>query len=166
MDRKEPAERTIARLEEELETQILANKELVRTLADVEAEKCAAAKARLKTLGILRTVVRENAETRQARGELLAVLRDLGEWRADKSLLRNAADVIRANAIALKSHREGSDQANRIIDQLIAARDQLHTQLLESEGEIARLQILVSTPMTMEQREADNGLLPQPSIEG
>lgn len=158
------AARTIARLEEELETQRLANKELVSALADVEAEKCAAAKARQKSMAALTAVLAEQDSERKASAALLEALRELGEWRADMSLLRNAGDVLRANAIALKTLRSGSDQANHYIKKLTAERDHLRNQLLEAEAEIARLQILVSTPMSIEQRAAESELLPHPSL--
>ena len=62
---------------------------------------------------------------------------------------------VRANAISLAAHRNGIDQTNRFIKKLQDERNQLRAQLLEAESEIARLQILVSTPMSLEQHAAE-----------
>lgn len=150
----------IRRLEEELETQRLANQELVRALHDQEAEQMKSDRARIKSLELFQVLLKEQEAERRAAAELLACLQELGEWRAEMSVLRRAAEVLRANALALSAHRQGTDQTNRFIKRLQAERDQLRGQLVEAESEVAHLQILVSVPMSIEQRAAESAFTP------
>jgi chromosome segregation ATPase len=148
-------ESTIKRLEEELETQRLANQELVCALQNQEADQLKIDQGRHRSLEFFQGLVKEQAAERRAAADLVTCLQEIGEWRAEMSVLRRAAEVLRANAISLAAHRNGVDQTNRFIKKLQDERNQLRAQLLEAESEIARLQILVSTPMSLEQREAE-----------
>lgn len=148
-------ESTIKRLEEELETQRLANQELVRAMQYQEAEQLKIDQGRHRSLEFFQGLVKEQDVERRAAADLVTCLQEIGEWRAEMSVLRRAAEVLRGNAISLAAHRNGIDQTNRFIKKLQDERNQLRAQLLEAESEIARLQILVSTPMSLEQRAAE-----------
>lgn len=157
-------QQVIQRLEEELETQRLANQELVLALRNQEADQLKSDQARHRSLEVFESILKEQEAERRAAADLLACLQELGEWRAEMSILRRAAEVLRANAISLIAHRQGTDQTNRFIKKLIAERDQLRQQLLETESEVARLQILVSTPMSLEQRAAEPAFTSPPPV--
>lgn len=157
-------QQTLQRLEEDLETQRIANSELARALRNQEAEQLKCDQARHQSLEVFQNILKEQDEDRRAGAELLTCLQEIGEWRAEKSILRRATEVLRIYAAALLAHRQGTDQTNRFIKKLLTERDQLRRQLLEAESEVARLQILVSTPMTLEQRTAEPALAPSPSI--
>lgn len=148
-------ERTIKSLEEEIETQRLANQELVRALQNQKAEQLKIVQGRHHCLELFQVLLKDQEVERRAAADLVTCLQEIGEWRADMSVLRRAAEVLRANAISLSVHRHGLDQTNRFIKKLQDERNQLLAQLLEAESEIARLQILVSTPMSLEQRAAE-----------
>lgn len=153
-------EQRIAQLEADLQAEKTSNEELACELARQESEQIEECKARQRSIAHFQGLLAEQDAERRAGAELLSTLQELGEWRADVSILRRATEVLRANAISLRALRDGSIQTNRFIKKLLAERHQLREQLLEADGTIAHLQILVSTPMSIEQRSAE-GFVPE-----